>query len=312
MKGRYIGNNVRSILDIFEYCEREDKPGALLFLGFQKAYDVVEWNFMNKVLEKFNFGTNFIKWMNILYNVPSFSVKNNGWLSMKQNMTRGIRQGCPLSSLLFIIVVEILGIKIRQNNSIKGFKFGKKEHKNSQYADDEIIMVADITSIHTALDTVNAFSEVAGPKLNNEKVEGIWLGPLKNTMPKRYAGISWSDDAVRCLGIYLGHNKEQCLQMNWTNKLDKIKKLIMQWKRRNLTLIGKIVVIKTFVMPQIIFSASLLRPPEQFANECEKEVRNYIGTKRYRLNTSNIIGRIESGGLGFPDIECTFKALKAA
>jgi hypothetical protein len=57
-------------------------------------------------------------------------------------------------------------------------------------------------------------------------------------MPKNYAGISWSNDAVRCLGIYLGHNKKQCLQMNWTNKLDKIKKLIMQWKKRNLTLMG--------------------------------------------------------------------------
>ena len=62
VKGRYIGVNARLVLDIFEYCEHFDKEGVLLFLDFQKAFDSVEWNFIFKVLEKFNFGESFIKW----------------------------------------------------------------------------------------------------------------------------------------------------------------------------------------------------------------------------------------------------------
>ena len=52
----------------------------------------------------FNFGNNFINWMNILYTKPMFQIKNNGWISKTCQMTRGIRQGCPISAILFLFV----------------------------------------------------------------------------------------------------------------------------------------------------------------------------------------------------------------
>ena len=312
MKGRFIGNNVRIVLDIFEICEEENRPGALIMLDYQKAFDTVEWNFLFEALRKFNLGENFIRWVNILYTNPTFSVKNNGWISKKLTMSRGIRQGCPLCALLFIIAVEILGVQIRGNENIKGFRFGNKEHKLSQYADDGIIMVCDVLSILSVFDTVKCFSSVAGPQLNREKVEGIWLGSLKNTMPANFAGIKWTDEAVRCLGIYLGHNKTQCMIMNWENKLDKIKKMLDQWKRRNLTIFGKVVVIKTLILPIVIYCATLLRPPEGFVKNLNVLLKNFMCLKRYRLCINNIIGDIENGGIGFPDITSIFLSLKAA
>ena len=108
IKGRYIGENARMIIDIFEYCKNNDKDGILLFLDYEKAFDSVEYNFMFKVLEKFNFGTEFIGMIKTLYNDPIFKVKNNGWISKSCKMERGIRQGCPVSALLFIFVLEIL------------------------------------------------------------------------------------------------------------------------------------------------------------------------------------------------------------
>ena len=67
VKGRFIWENARLILDIFEYCENNDQEGILLFLDFEKAFDSVEWNFLLKTLKKFNFGNNFIEWIKILY-----------------------------------------------------------------------------------------------------------------------------------------------------------------------------------------------------------------------------------------------------
>ena len=91
MKGRYIGINARTkILDKYEYCENKYIDGSLIFLDFEKVFDSVEWNFMYKVLEKFNFGKNFINWINVLYNKPLFKMKNNGWLSKTVQMERGI------------------------------------------------------------------------------------------------------------------------------------------------------------------------------------------------------------------------------
>ena len=226
-------------------------------------------------------------------------------------MSRGIRQGCPLSCLLFILVVEILGNQIRDNKVIKGFSFGSKEHKNSQYADDTVLMVSDIDSIHEALNTVNEFSAVAGPKLNKDKVEGIWLGPFKEYMSNTYAGIKWTNDAVRCLGIYIGHDREKCRQMNWTNKLVKIKKLLRQWDRRNLTILGKVMIVKALALPLITYGANILRPPDILVKELDRELKRFIGVKRHRLNAKCIIRQVEDGGIAFPDVECTFKALKA-
>ena len=103
-----------------------------------------------------------------------------------------------------------------------------------------MIIVSDIESIKPALDIVHQFSEVAGPRLNMDKVEGIWLGPLKDTMPDNYCNVVWTKEAVRCLGIYIGHNKEQCIQRNWNDKFANVKNLLSQWKRRNLTILGKV------------------------------------------------------------------------
>ena len=83
-------------------------------LDFEKAFDTVEWPFLFKVLEKFNFGNQFIKWIKILYKNPYTTIKNNGWLSDKFPLKRGIRQGCPVSALLFILLVEVLAIKLKK------------------------------------------------------------------------------------------------------------------------------------------------------------------------------------------------------
>ena len=84
----------------------------LLFLDFEKAFDSLEWDFIFSTLEKFGFGNDFIQWIKILYNDPKASIKVNGWISKEFQIFRGIRQGCPVSALLFILCTEIIAINI--------------------------------------------------------------------------------------------------------------------------------------------------------------------------------------------------------
>ena len=132
-KGRYIGDNARLIEDYFDLCEGQNLPGLLVCLDYEKAFDSLEWNFMFSVLKKLNFGDVFIKWVKILYTDPLISIKNNGWLSKDIKLSRGVRQGCPFSALIFVLSVEILGIKIRSDSKIKGFKTLEGEIKTSMY-----------------------------------------------------------------------------------------------------------------------------------------------------------------------------------
>ena len=134
IKGRNISENAKLILDIFDYCDSTETDGLLLLLDFEKAFDSVEWNFLFKTLEKFNFGPNFISWIKTLYTNPIFRIKNNGWISKTCKMNRGIRQRCPISAMLYLFVAEILALNIRENDNIPGIKFnGSTEIKTIQH-----------------------------------------------------------------------------------------------------------------------------------------------------------------------------------
>ena len=98
IKGQFISTNARLI---FDYCETYNKEDVLLFLDFEKAFDSAEWNFLFK---KFDFGPNFLNWIKLSYNKPIFRLKINGGISRTCEMHRGIRQGCPKSAILYLLL----------------------------------------------------------------------------------------------------------------------------------------------------------------------------------------------------------------
>jgi hypothetical protein len=123
LKGRYIGENIRIIYDIIDFASLNNIPGMVVALDFEKAFDSVSWPFLFHTLESFSFGPYFRKWIEILYSNPQSCVTNNGYSSSFFSVSRGIRQGCPISALLFLLVVEIMAINIRSNSNIKGMAY---------------------------------------------------------------------------------------------------------------------------------------------------------------------------------------------
>ena len=101
------------------YCEENDIIAFLAQIDFEKAFDSIEWPFLYKCLKTFNFGDNFIHWIKILYNDISSCVGNNGYYSKRFKLSRSIRQGCPISALLFLLVAEIIAIHIREDSGDK-------------------------------------------------------------------------------------------------------------------------------------------------------------------------------------------------
>jgi len=311
IKGRFIGLNNRLIHDIFEYCEENNVPGAIICLDYEKAYDMLEWNFMFECLKEYNFGSYITNWIKILYNDPSFIVKNNGWLSESICMKRGVRQGCPVSSLLFILCVEVMSIQIRKNPDVKGFTFNNIEHKLSQYADDTTLLLSTLLSIQTSLDIVKRFCEVSGLKVNLDKSVGIWIGEFKNN-PKTYGGIIFTNKAVRCLGLYIGHDKAECYRENWLHKIEKLKNALHVWKCRKLTIYGKITILKCLGISKMVYAFSVLNVPKEIVKEVNKLVYNFVWNNTERIKRKTLINTYENGGMNMLDIECMIDALKAA
>ena len=147
LQGRFIGENVRLISDILHYTADQNLEGIALFIDFEKAFDSLEWGYLDKVLNAFNFENDFKLWVRTLYNNISSCTINNGYASRPFTLKRGVRQGCPLSGLLFVLAVEALSSAIRSRSDIKGIQVGNKEVKLSQYADDTTTFCKDEFSL---------------------------------------------------------------------------------------------------------------------------------------------------------------------
>ena len=154
------------------------------------------------------FGTQFVTWVKSLYNNISSCILINGWKSKSFSLSRGIRQGCPLSALLFILASDFMSTNIRNDKTINGIQFRddpNMEIKITQLADDTTIFVNDNKSIGNVITAIERFGKTSGLMMNLKKSEGMWLG---NTMPTdTYNNIRWTDKPVKCLGIYFGKDK---------------------------------------------------------------------------------------------------------
>jgi len=108
LKGRYIGNNIRLILDLIDYRHLIPDDSFILFIDFYKAFDTVEHSFMFKVIDFFGFGNFFKNAICTLYKGCNSSVQLPHGTGQRFDMGRGIRQGCPISPFLFTLVTQVI------------------------------------------------------------------------------------------------------------------------------------------------------------------------------------------------------------
>ena len=175
VKGRLIFDALRAIDDVVNYSKRNCLSGILIAIDFEKAFDTLEFNFLIRILHKFNFGPSFIHWIRILYKDVSSAVMNNGFTTGHFPLERGVRQGDPLSLYLFI-AIEILAIKIREDNNIQGFKIRQEIFKLSSFADDMTCFLKDNSSYNALFETLEFFGKCSGLIVNHEKTEIFALG----------------------------------------------------------------------------------------------------------------------------------------
>lgn len=143
LKGRHIFSNIRCLLNVLYTPPSQDVPEIVVSLDAEKAFDRVEWDYLFFAMNKFGFGPSFIKWIQLLYYSPFASVLTNKWRSKIFPLSRGTRQGCPLSPLLFTIAIEPLSITLKSIPAFHGIVRWRVEHKLSLYADDLLLYISD-------------------------------------------------------------------------------------------------------------------------------------------------------------------------
>ena len=150
--------------------------GYCFFADFEKAFDTIEHNFINRALKYFKFGNDTIRWIDVFYKDISSCVINNGHASTFFDISRGVRQGCPLSSYLFVICIELLALSIRNDTLIRGISTihtdVNKEIKVSLYADDTTLLLpGNESALRKALQIFDKFRVCSWLKLNFLKMQ---------------------------------------------------------------------------------------------------------------------------------------------
>ena len=307
LKDRFIGENIRLIDSIINYTNLEQIPGLLLFIDFEKAFDSIEWSFIEKTLKYFNFGTSLVTWIKLFYTDISSCVQNNGWSSDFFTLSRGVRQGCPLSPYLFILCAEVLGNAIRRDEEIRGIKISGSECKLSQYADDTtMILDGSEHSFSRTLYLLDIFADISGLKVNYEKTEALWIGSLKNsnTIIPSNKPITWAERKVYALGVWFSTSDLKDIEANFFEKIEKVKKMLSNWSARRLTLLGRIAILKSLAVSQIVYVLSSLPTPQGVIKEINSLLYDFLWDgKSDKIKRTEMINSYSKGGLKMIDIQ---------
>ena len=234
---------------------------------------------------------------------------NNGHASNFFKPSRGIRQGCPISAYIFILIVEIRAHAIRNDHGIKGIEIDGKVYKVSQYADDTCLFIENEQALKTALSIFQMFAKCSGLNINMDKSEAIWIGASSNYLHKPLK-LRWTRGAT-CLGVYISNDINEISQNNVEIKIKKINDLLKLWTLRNLTLLGKVRVINTMIVPQLLYLGNVIHIPKKYIDQYNKLVSEFKwDNKPPKIKYTTMINSQENGGFSLQDITCKLKSLK--
>ena len=202
MPGRSIDQTVHTLRDLIDISNEENIQTAFIFLDQEKAFDRVNHDFLFKTMKSFGFGPGFIGWIQTIYRNASTQVKLNVFFSDKISLLSGVRQGCPLSALLYVLVIEILALQLRLNKNIVGFTVGGERIVSTHYVDDAVIIIKQNRCFKEVYKELKQYQAASAAKINLSKTVGLWTGSWKGNSATPL-GIKWTSENVFHLGIYL-------------------------------------------------------------------------------------------------------------
>lgn len=167
-------------------------------------------------MEELDLGNNFINAISAIYQKQRAAIRVNNDITNSFNVEKGTRQGCPLSPLLFILVIEILLIKVREVKEIPGLRYRGWEYKTRAFVNDLVFILEDpLETLTKIVQVINAFGNLAGFYLNQSKSKIL----LKNMTSKRVEEIKKLTKCeiiskVKYLGITLSSKNTDLFKNN--------------------------------------------------------------------------------------------------
>ncbi|KAL4018288.1 hypothetical protein IC575_021879 [Cucumis melo] len=308
----------RSIIENILLCQElvggyhlnSGKPRCTLKVDLQKAYDSVNWDFLFGLLIAIGTPLKFVSWIRACVTSPMFSIMINGSLEGFFHGRKGVRQGDPLSTFLFVMVMEVLS---RMLNKIpQSFHFHHRCEKvkltHLTFADDLMIFcAANEPSIRFIRECLQKFGELSGLFANPRK-SSIFVAGVNNENASHLAtcmGFVRGNLSVRYLGLPLLAGR---LRSNdYAPLIQRITSRIRSWTARVLSFAGRLQLVHSVLRSFQVYWASVFVLPAYVHNEVDKILRSYLwrgkeeGRGGIKVAWVDVCLPFEEGGLGIRD-----------
>ena len=248
----WVSNILSSLLSV----KQKNMQACLISLDFFKAYDRVLLDFLVKVMGKMNFGGLFISWILMLHKGARTRFIL-GFLTRAIEVRFSIRQGDPLSMLLYIIYVEPLLNALER--SLVGLRVAGIQQILEAYCDDINLLTNDLEDFAKMEALVIKFEQYSGAILSRDKkckIVGFGGWAEKEAWP-----IVWVKPvkSIKIFGVFVCDSYSEILAINWDFRFEKFKNAIMSWSSRTLSsLQQRVEVIRVFALSRVYYISSIL------------------------------------------------------
>ena len=311
IKGRSISDNLRLIDWGVRTATKNNRPLMIVALDAMKAFDSVNHYTIEKALNWLGL-KKLAEIFKILYEnqVVDIVLKNSQIGRYKIN--QGVKQGDSLSCILFILIIEMLLKKINRaglnQHEWKKFKWPTAVG----YADDVTLMLTNERDLQTVIDIYAEFYKATGLKINADKTEMIKINIDQEPIEIKYLNKQYEitpQPEIKINGVWIGSDEPECYKLNWKHIIKKMKIQINMWFPRNLTILGKIQIIKTFAYSQALYLARVTPPTQETLKEINTIINQFVWNRNanmrgpHRIKARIMNKPINQGGFGLTRLE---------
>ncbi|CEP15119.1 hypothetical protein [Parasitella parasitica] len=322
LQNRFICDNGMALSMVLEQAQCFSHTGAGMLLDQEKAYDRVNAVYLGAVLERFGFPDRFVSCINQLFFGNAMFVNINGFFTAGVHQERGIRQGDPLSPLLFDLALEPFLLSILQDPQFCGFNVtdgcvppplvnsvAVPTIKCLAYADDVCVLLRDPSDLARLQAHMDRYAAVSNAKFNKDKSEAFaldgrhspsWQAAFEDMNLQVYHHQG-SGSAFRYLGLYFAYNHTQRAQIE-EMLLSSVRKQCHIYSQRQLSILGKVTIANSLILSKIWYCLRLLRPTKRFLENVKTCIYQFVWNKKSPLlRKEKVFLPRHSGGLSVLD-----------
>jgi len=284
----------------------------LVFYDFEKAFDSIEWDFIEATLRAMNFPEYFLECIRLLNRYAFMRVIVNSRLTDPFSVNRGCRQGDPVSPYLFILGMQVLSTYYRAEMRESSLALASSRITLLQYADDTVSTHRTSTSVCKAIGIFRQFERPSGLRLNARKTLILALnGATVSTFAPLECRIETGP--VKYLGAWLNCKDDtEEYRLNFDKRVQTYDSLLNRWKLRGLTLIGRNLIVKTLCLSQLTYPLQFLVPPPSLLRSYRKSTERFIWNSLPKVKRVTTTASISDGGLKIIDIDFYIRSLRLA